>query len=342
MATILHTKAKSSRGLQILGFAGEKPPGEAGSSNRVKGLRPPKIARPDGIGPRERDLLTEGMDYMRERGPGLFVSIANGRGPNAEPVVRRLTRKVRSDIAQRQKRTRMRVRPALTVFEALGRDGLPKFNAHIVAVLPSAAERDAVVTSLNGSMAYARFGDEVSVVAEPVTEWSGLATYLLKEASSQARYKRTFRYIGGSIRLGELGGNRVNPSGDLRAALERRGLIEPYSRTNAKRRPRAPAFLAEIEVRYRDSLFAETLPVLVAPPRPKLKPVKRHKIEPISLPMNYAPFISEMLARLGPTHEAAGERVGVSRPQVTNIINHQFGSSRRVARRVLELAKAAA
>ncbi len=324
------------------GFAGKEPPSEAGSANRVRGLRPPRIARPDGIGPRERDILTEGMDYMRERGPGLFVSIANGRGSEAEPVVRRLARKVRSDIAQRQRRARMRARPALTVFEALGRDGLPKFNAHIVAVLPSAAERDAVITSLNGSMAYARFGDEVSVVAKPVTEWGGLTTYLLKEASSQAWWGagKGFRRIGGSIRLGELGGNRVIPSDDLRASLERRGLIEPYSRTNAKRRPKAPAFLAELEVLYRDSLF-DALPVLAAPPKPKLKPVKRHKIEPVSLPMDYAPFIPEMLARLGSTHEAAGVLAGISRPQATNIINGQFGASRRVAQLVLALAEAA-
>ncbi len=322
------------------GFAGKRAPGEGGLSNiELRGSRR-KITRPDGIGERERDIFTEGMSYMQEYGPGIFISIANGRSQQAERVVRRLTRRVRSDVAQQQKRAGMRVRHALTEFEALGRDGLPKFGSHIVAVFPTAAARDKAIESLNGSIAYGRFGEEVSVVAKKVYNWDGLTKYLLKEASSNARYKRNFRYIGGSIRLGELGGNRVIPSDDLRAALERRGVIEPYSRNYAKRFPKAPAFLAELEVRYRDSLF-DALPVLAAPPRPKLKPVKRHKIEPVSLPMNYAPFIPEMLARLGPTHEAAGERVGVSRPQTTNIINGQFGASRRVARLVLERARAA-
>jgi hypothetical protein len=35
------------------------------------------------------------------------------------------------------------------------------------------------------------------------------------------------------------------------------------------------------------------------------------------------------------------QRVGLSRPQTTNIINGQFGASRRVVRRALELAQAA-
>jgi hypothetical protein len=43
----------------------------------------------------------------------------------------------------------------------------------------------------------------------------------------------------------------------------------------------------------------------------------------------------------GPTHEAIAERVGLSRPQVTNIICGRFGASRPIVRRVLELARAA-
>ena len=88
---------------------------------------------------------------MRQRGPCLFVSIEAGRSSKAERAVRRVTRKVRSDIALRQRRARMRRLIATTVLEALGRDGLPKFGAHIVAVMPNADARDKAIESLNGS-----------------------------------------------------------------------------------------------------------------------------------------------------------------------------------------------
>jgi hypothetical protein len=98
--------------------------------------------------------------------------------------------------------------------------------------------------------------------------------------------------------------------------------------------------LAEIEVRYRDTLFDEPLPLLVAPQRPRLAPRKREKIEPPSLQMDYPPSIADLLAGLGPTHQAAAERVGLSRPQVTNIICGRFGVSRRTAQQVLQFARA--
>ena len=61
----------------------------------------------------------------------------------------------------------------------------------------------------------------------------------------------------------------------------RSGKVEPYRRTYAKRLPKAPALLAELEVRYRDSLFdGEPLPMLAAPQRPKAPPRKREKIPP--------------------------------------------------------------
>jgi hypothetical protein len=51
--------------------------------------------------------------------------------------------------------------------------------------------RDKVIESLNRSEAYRRFGP-VTVLAKPVTSWSGLTTYLLKEPMSQARYGAPF------------------------------------------------------------------------------------------------------------------------------------------------------
>jgi hypothetical protein len=69
--------------------------------------------------------------------------------------------------------------------------------------------------------------------------------------------------------------------------------------------------------------------------------MKRDKIPPPSLQMDYPPSIADLLAGLGPTHEAIAERVGLSRPQVTNLICGRFGASRPIVRRVLGLARAA-
>jgi hypothetical protein len=173
---------------------------------------------------------------MRQRGPGLFVSIEAGRSPDAENIVRALTRRVRSDMAQRQRRARMRRVLMTTVFEARDRKGREKFGAHIVAVMPDARVRDRAAESLNGSAAYAGH-----VLTKPVSKWEGLTTYLLKEATPQAQYLKGFRRIGGSIPLGARGGNRVILSRDLRDALVRGGKIEPYNRTYAKRLPKAQA-----------------------------------------------------------------------------------------------------
>jgi hypothetical protein len=69
--------------------------------------------------------------------------------------------------------------------------------------------------------------------------------------------------------------------------------------------------------------------------------MKRDKIPPPSLQMDYPPTVADLLAGLGPTHEAIAERVGLSRPQTTNIICGRFGASRPIVRCVLELARAA-
>ncbi len=225
-----------------------------------------------------------------------------------------------------------------TVFEALGRDEQPKFGAHIVAVMPNAAARNRAIEGLNGSSAYAGMAAGFSesgrpVFAEPVTDWGRLTKYLLKEATPQAQYLKGFRRVGGSIPLGILGGDRVVLSSDLRDALVRSGKVEPYRRTYAKRLLKAPAVLAELEDRYRDS---EPAPLLAAPRRPKVQPRKRAKTSPA-----YPPTVADLLAGLGATYEAIAERVGLSKSQATNVICGRFGVSRPVARRVLELAQAA-
>jgi len=177
------------------------------------------ITAPHGLSHHERDILTAGADYMRQREqPAAFLSVEAGREPGNERIVRGLTRKLKSVIAQHQRRAGMRRAIFITVFEALGRDKQPKFGAHVVALMPNVAARDKLVDSLNGSKVYARH-----VLAEPVDDWPRLATYLLKESTPQAWYgaRKRFRRVGGSIPLGELGGDRVVPSNDLKDALLR-------------------------------------------------------------------------------------------------------------------------
>jgi transcriptional regulator with XRE-family HTH domain len=51
--------------------------------------------------------------------------------------------------------------------------------------------------------------------------------------------------------------------------------------------------------------------------------------------------VLETMKSLGETHEEIARRLGISRPQATNILNGQFRPSRDVVRRILELARAA-
>ena len=108
------------------------------------------------------------------------------------------------------------------------------------------------------------------------------------------------------------------------------------------RRPRRglPRCSPILRSSYHDDLF-DAPPALAAPLRAKPAPQKREKIEQPTLPLIYGPTIVDLLAGLGKTHEQIADRVGLSRPQVTNVIVGRFGASRQVARRVLELARAA-
>ena len=92
----------------------------------------------------------------------------------------------------------------------------------------------------------------------------------------------------------------------------------------------------------RDSLF-DRLDMTSAPPRRTLRPRRRERIPPLSLQMDYPPSIDELLERLHLTMTDAeiAELLRISRPQATNIRNRQFGASRHVRHRVLELTRAA-
>jgi hypothetical protein len=231
------------KSLRVRGRSKDSNTGRKGrNTSKVRDITP-RIAAPHGLSHHERDLLTEGLNHMQRREqPAVFISIEAGREPGSERIVRDLTRRIRSDVAQRQRRSRMRRVISIAVFESLGRDEQPKFGAHIVAVMPNATARDKLIASLNRSKVYNGHID-----AGPVWNWRTLPGYLLKESTPQAWYgaRKSFRRIKGSRPLGELGGDRVIPSRDLRDSLIRAGRIEPYRRTYARRLPKAAAPSAE-------------------------------------------------------------------------------------------------
>ena len=227
------------------------------------------------------------------------------------------------------------------VQEALDRNGFPKFGAHIVASMPDADNRDRLVQSFNGSEFFRR-----NAYAEPVTDWEGLKDYLLKEATPQAAFRKGFRRIKGSHPLGDLGGDRVRLSPDLKHMLEHTGRTQPYTRTYAARRPKAVGAMAWLfNTEGQGVLFdvAETPP----PTKSPAMPILRTKLAPLPTPMlrlfSALPNVDviDAMKTLGPTHQSIAERLSISRAQVTNILNGQFGPSRVVVQRVLELTKAA-
>jgi hypothetical protein len=254
-STILHTTPDRGIGQQSQGVAGTTAAERWGSLSltvradispeesayhqalRRRADRVSRICALHGLSHAECRLLAEAMHWLRGRGSGAFISIEAGRSPDAEPTVRALARRLRSDLVQRQRRAGMRWGLLVTVFEALGRDGRPKFNAHVIVIMPDADARDRLIESLYRSSVYSGRVD-----VRPVDDWSGLTAYLLKESTPAAWFAagKRFRRIKGSIPLGDLGGDRVVLSLDLKAALIDARRIEPYRRSYAKRLPKAP------------------------------------------------------------------------------------------------------
>ncbi len=150
---------------------------------------------------------------MATKGPLAFVSVTAAD----EPIVRDLARKLKSDIALRQRRAGMRRGPFWgEVRETKTRDGSPKPGVHIVAPMPSAPARDRLVTAINSSSAY---GD---TFAEHGHDRETLKSYCLKEMAPEAAYGTGIRRMKGSHPLPE-GGDRVRVSPAVRDALIQSG-----------------------------------------------------------------------------------------------------------------------
>jgi hypothetical protein len=340
MTTTFHTKKGPANGHQTIVVTNETDCNDGDAPSLVvKGAkRQPRClrtnrgrtAKPHGIDGPEYRRLSEGTHAIASRGPAIFVSLA-GRSEN--DATRVLADKLKNHIRTFNRRN---YAPAFWVEIWETKPG-PHF--HLIAAAPRRM-REALCRSVNASRL---LGD---LLATPVWSMTGLVPgYFREEATPQAWHGagRNFRRRKGSHRLPG-GGDRVRLSPELAAELRLAGLLEPYRRTNARRAigtVDAAALDREYE-RARIGLFyADELPLTAVSAGSRAPPRKRSKAEQPSLPLNYPPTVVDMLPRLGMTHEAIAECLGLSRQQVTNVIGGRFGISRRAAQRILKLARAA-
>jgi hypothetical protein len=248
--------------------------------------------------------------------------------------MRALIRDFKSDLARAQQRADL---PACYYIEIL--EGKPAVHSNILFPLdgPNAA-RDRRIASLLRSVKFQ--GDELDI--QDARDANGWLAYCSKERVTQARWVggvgNLAKRLRGSHRLGAGGGDRLRLSKALMAQLLDEGLVRPYRRRYAA--SSLPKPIPTPSIVYRETLFDE-LPAATPPAKAMPMPHTRPPLRSPTLPLVMAPTIAELLTRLGPTHAAIAERVGLSRPQITNVINGRFGASHHLARKVLELAKAA-
>lgn len=327
----------------------------ARQSYRVTG-RPYRTVQSDGISTFEMKVFGEALHMIRQlarqrRWPLRWIVFEAHHASERE---------ARSQIIELQKR--------LTKYQ--GRSGIrtgtrfwlnmleAKCQVHANIIVTAPQKGIAMIERLIDS---AVFGGGIQIM--PVDNVDRLRDYLMKEATPQAAWSarqsgKGFRREKGSHPLGSGGGDRLKLSSDLRAALVAEKIVEPYGRTYAARSlarppiaafsnshfatsPSAPAFQF-----HPDGLFG-SLPDQDAPeraarsrPRPRLKHQARHEGQ-AALGLEVENVVQLALRRIGGTHGTYAARLGISRQQATNILNSQFGASRLVVRRALELMRVA-
>lgn len=274
------------------------------------------------------------MGYLRRQGPAAHITVEPVDGL-PERARRRLFRDVKNRLALFQRREGMR---RVLIHEVL--ESEPSPHSHMVATMPNRDSWRRLTESFYNAAFYKH------VLVQEVTDWDGLTTYLAGEATSQAWFGagRSFTRVKGSHPLGTGGGDRVRQSDDLEAALLRSGRVAPRLRTYAAR-SLPLATVVPIILDLSAGLFGAASPA--QPPRRSRVPIKRHKLiipDQMTLGLDLQPDVIDLMVekvQSGMTHESLGEQLGISRAQVTNVINGQFGASPHVVRRVLELARAA-
>lgn len=339
MSTILHTTAQGQISSidqrtrkQTSRQSGRAPSILVIDATHRRAIDHPRTTAPHGLSNLELSWHIEAMSYLRRQGPAAHITI-EPIDDLPERARRDLFRIVRSRIALFQRRAEMR---QVLIHEVLESD--PSLHSHIVATMPDREAWRRLTESFYNSAFYRH------VLVTRITDWDKLTTYLAGEATSQAWFRvgRSFPRVEGSHSLGEGGGDRVRPSQDLADALLRSGKVMPRLRTYAARSlPPTPE--ASVLPDLSAGLFGAALPAL--PPLCRSRaPVKRKKLvipNQMALGLDPQPDVIDFMTVLASTHAGIAKHLGLSRQQTTAIINRQFGASRPVVRRVLELARAA-
>ena len=209
---------------------------------------------------------------------------------------------------------------------------------------------------LNSSLAV---GDAIQI--KPNCSAEEFVRYASKTRVSQAAWLGGINMrprLKGSFELGEHGnrphiggGDRDYLSRALKDEMQARGRWKDYKRTYAPRILNAPKKPLEAHSEALTVFSMSECPPLfdnlpeatgrrgkgVSTPNPRLK--INHGAQ---LPLNFAPDIRSLLRLVGTTDQEIAQKIGASRPQITNIRNGQFGASKNLVRKVLELVKAAA
>lgn len=296
-----------------------------------RALERQRTTAPHGLSHLELPWHTEGMRYLKRQGPAAHVTV-EAYHLESERERRELFRTVKSRLALFMRRDEEMRR--VLIHEVL--ESVPSIHSHLVGAMPDHDAWERLAESLYNSA----FNRHVLVSA--VWDWDGLTTYLAGEATSQAWFGvgRSFPRVEGSHPLGEGGGDRVRQSKDLTDALLRSGRVTPRLRTYAAR-SLPPVNVAPIILDLSPRLFG-ALPTL-SPPRRSKVPVKREKLiipDQMTLGLDRQPDVIAIMTGLAPTHAEIAHHLGLSRQQTTAIINRQFGASRHVVRRALELRAA--
>jgi hypothetical protein len=227
----------------------------------------------------------------------------------------------------------------VTVYESVG-----GFHAHIVCMAtPQLIER------WRASAEFTPFcvGEDA---IQQVTDPHRLAQrYLTKERRPAP--PGTQRHLGarvpGSHRI-EGGGDRVRLSAQLKADALAKDLITPWKRTKAKT-PKPPSTERTSAAIESPKVLRETLFDLPGLPAKAAQAVRPKRARPPiatkhegqgELPLAM-PDIADLIRTIPGSDAERATLIGVSRAQVTNIRNRQFGPSRHVARRIVEIAMAA-
>ena len=302
----------------------------------------------NGVSGKDLEAYGELLHWFRKQGAVVHVTVAPHGATEAEK--HELFDTVRKRIAEYQRRSKMSRLLSVEIRETKTENGF-SLHIHIVAVFRNYEKARKFTVSVTKSKALKRLGEKAvdAVIINDDAHWLRMNSYFTEEATMQAwhGHGRSFPKPLGPF---PFDGDRVVPSPDAKDWLVKSGRMADWLRTNAKRAPLPQA----------DQVSAErpALPQLVAVPDPRglfgelpkqATPAKEwarsspRRLKLIiegqaNLPLERQPDVIDIMARLGLTHEAIAARIGTSRPQATNILNRQFGCSRQVARRVLQLA----